>query len=103
MLKLEYMKKKEPEYFKPHLNPTYEYIQVNNEKIRVKIFRNEEFSFTLDFYYNGGIYQHVIPKISSNYHIFGRDDISFEGINLNVLEKEKLAKRLNQILNSLFD
>jgi len=96
------MKKKEPEFFKAHLNPAYEYIEINHEKVLVSISRSEENRYTISFYYKSQHHALVLPPLTSNGHIFGSGDILFGNVNLDISEKEKLAKRLNQMLDSYF-
>lgn len=96
------MKRKEPEFFNAHLNPAYDYIEINQEKVLVSISRSEENRYTISFYYKGQHHDLVLPALTSNGHIFGSGDILFGDVNLEIFEKEKLAKRLNQMLDSYF-
>lgn len=97
------MKKKDPEIFEPFKNPTFDYINHNQEKIRARISCNPANEFIIDFVYKAKEYSLKLPPITSKEKLFSSDEIDFIGIELHSIEKEKISRRLNEILNFKFD
>ena len=98
------MKKKNKEdIFNADANPTYEYININNQRIKVHISWSEGFAFKLEFSYENEMYKREFPPIPTKEYFFGLDDINFDQIKLHKIERQRLADRLNDILNCHFD
>lgn len=57
----------------------------------------------IDFNLKGKKYSLELLPITSKEKLFSNDEIRFSGIELHSIEKEKIAKRLNEILNFNFD
>lgn len=97
------MSRKNDDPFNPYRNPTSIYIYHDQEKINVRISWNPGFEFIVDFIFRGQDYSLKLPPISSKEKLFSSNEIIFKGIELHLMEKEKIARRLNEVLNFNFD
>jgi len=97
------MRNKKRDHFKPYENPTYTDIFINHQKIKVTISRDERNLFKLYFTYKDITYYLELPQTTNKNHLYNADDFNFQGIELNLLDREHLAKMTNRILDYLFD
>jgi len=82
----------------------FENISIDNKKIKVRIYL-KEYIFILEFQYKDDYFSQEMPKLPSETHSFHGDDIYFEGIDSLILhmDKDLLAKRMNKILDEIFN
>lgn len=95
--------KKNNNGFKAYENPTYEYIHINNQKVRIDISWSNDFSFKLSFNFRNILYQITLDPIKNEQFIFSFDAINFEKIEINEIDKKIIVDRLNDILDYYFN
>ena len=91
--------------FKPYLNPTYCSIHIDNWEVLIKIFLQEDkdgLRFILDFNHNIKVVKKEFELIKSKEINYSSEDVSFKDIQLNQIDKNKIADCLNKILDNRF-
>ena len=89
--------------FRAYENPAFEYLNIKNQDVKVKIYWNNGFAFKIEFIFENKSYKKEFAPIKSKEYIFGGDEINFDEIELSEIDKNRLADRLTDILNYHFD
>lgn len=84
---------------------SYIIIHIQNIETRVRIWYDdrEGLIFYIEFKFKGDHFKKALEKITSKEKTFHSDDISFNGVELLQLDKDRIAQRLNEILNYTFN
>lgn len=84
--------------FKPYDNPTYSIIRIENVEIKVRFSIDNNNEIQLSFVHNETHYTFRI-KLKNPHSFFTGDDIYFNGINLNNIDRNVLADNLNAFID----
>ncbi len=88
--------------FKSHENPAKETISIQNEVCTVLISYTDNLEFAIKFQFRSTLHLKTFPPLNSKEKLFFKEDIVFDTMDLHPIEKEKLANRLNDILDYIF-
>lgn len=80
-------------------NPTFDFIHINNQKVKVRLYLNGNKQFELSFTYNGKAYSLILDPIPHKDYQIEYDKIDFNDLVLNQVEQIKLSNRLNEIID----
>jgi hypothetical protein len=80
-------------------NPTSSWIYISNHKVEVHISYDEKFLFTIYFHWADKSYRKELQP-SSNTTRFYAEDLIIEEIELHEIDRNNIAKCLNEILDA---
>lgn len=95
-------KKKNKPLFKHYANPAFEYITIDNVEVKVKFFLENKNEIQLSFGYMNDLYACKLVLKDLN-RILTVDDIVFNGIDLNHIDRNRLANRLEEFIDYNFN
>lgn len=91
--------------FKAYENPTTTIIYIFNEPCDVIISYSfiDKIVFTLRFHYKDKPYFKTFPPLESKEKLFFADELCFDDIDLPLTERVRLANRINEIIDYIFN
>lgn len=97
------MKKRKDYELRLDINPTFDFIHINNIEVKVQILLHKNAIFELSLNHNDKIFKCKLGPIQNKEYHVSSAEIDFDGITLNAIDSKKLADDVNKIIDFLYD